>query len=56
MSESHTADLATRARYRQEGADYEQERIIKLIKSKEWVGQTLAEDVDNLVRLIKGKK
>lgn len=34
----------------------EQERIITLIESKEWVGQTLAEDVDNLVRLIKGKK
>ena len=34
----------------------EQERIITLIESKEWVGQTLAEDVDNLVRLIKGNK
>lgn len=32
MSEAHTADLGTRYRYRQEGAELERERIIKLIE------------------------
>jgi hypothetical protein len=32
MSEAHTADLGTRYRYRQEGAENERERIIKIIK------------------------
>lgn len=34
MSEPHTADLATRYRYRQEGAKQERERIIKLLEKK----------------------
>ena len=32
MSEAHTADLGTRYRYRQEGAENERERIIKLLE------------------------
>jgi hypothetical protein len=32
VSEAHTADLGTRYRYRQEGAELERERIIKLIE------------------------
>lgn len=32
MSEPHTADLGTRYRYRQEGAEIERERIIKLLE------------------------
>lgn len=34
MSESHTADLATRYRYRQEGRELERERIIKLLEAQ----------------------
>lgn len=32
MSEPHTADLATRYRYREEGREFERERIIKLLE------------------------
>jgi hypothetical protein len=31
MSEAHTADLGTRYRYRQEGAQSERERIVSLL-------------------------
>lgn len=37
-----------------DGVRLEQARIVKLIESKEWVGETLVEDVTNLLVLIKG--
>ena len=51
MSKPHTADLATRYRYRQEGAEIERERIVKLLDK--YLG-TL--DFDDLIELIRGGK
>lgn len=51
MTNPHTADLATRYRYRQEGAEMERERIIKLLDK--YLG-TL--DYDDLIELIRGAR
>jgi NaMN:DMB phosphoribosyltransferase len=37
------------------GQSMERERIIKLIYSGQWVGESLEQDVTNLVALIKGQ-
>ena len=61
MSEAHTADLGTRYRYRQEGAEAERERIIQLLF--QW-GISAREENNcrddsialELIALIKGKQ
>ncbi len=53
MSNPHTADLEARARYREEGRQLEQERIIKLLEElddEEWMGIN-----QNFIALIKGE-
>jgi hypothetical protein len=50
MSEAHTADLGTRYRYRQEGAEAERERIIQLLKDTDSVMGDWA------IALIKGEQ
>ncbi len=49
MPNPHTADLATRYRYRKEGAEIERERIIKLLDK--YLGNL---DYDDLIELIRG--
>lgn len=44
-----------RRKYEQGVADTEA-RIIEIVKSKRWVGETLNDDEANLVALIKGEK
>ena len=58
MSEPHTADLGTRYRYRQEGAELERERIIKLLEdecSSDWP-KVIEMPLSNLIALIKGEQ
>lgn len=38
------------------GVKYEQERIVKIVESTRWVGETLEEDVANLKTLIEGER
>ena len=57
MSEPHTADLGTRYRYRQEGAQYERERIIELLKGAQFrlLGnndESMAFAIQELINLI----
>lgn len=55
---SHTADLPTRYRYREEGRELERERILKLIEDNfyplDYARWQADELLDELVRLIKG--
>jgi hypothetical protein len=57
----HTADLEARARYRAEGAQHEQERIIKVLKEhgkSEWCGEPYCPrpfPTEHLIALIKGE-
>lgn len=54
MSEPHTADLGTRYRYRQEGAEAERERIIKLLEGYS-DGELLVIPTGQISKLIKGE-
>lgn len=64
---NHTADLATRARYRQEGAELERERIINLLEQSLnysetdlclfWAnGEQTQATLNGLIALIKGEQ
>jgi hypothetical protein len=54
VSEPHTADLGTRYRYRQEGAQAERERIIKLLE--EVLHFDSEDEKRNLFALITGEQ
>jgi hypothetical protein len=55
MTEPHTADLATRYRYRQEGRELEQERIANLIEVEKWNTDSIEAilALENVSKLIK---
>lgn len=58
MSEPHTADLGTRYRYRQEGAELERERIIKLMEEEVRYDfpPIIEMSLDSFIALIKGEQ
>jgi hypothetical protein len=62
MNPPHTADLGTRYRYRQEGAQFEKERIIKLLESEKFtLPEGIAEGktympIQEAIALIKGEQ
>lgn len=58
MSEAHTADLGTRYRYRQEGAEAERERIIEIIERCPRADDDymILCDARHLIALIKGEQ
>ena len=39
----------------EDGVNYERDRVIELVKSGKWVGETLSEDIIKLIALIEGK-
>jgi hypothetical protein len=39
----------------EDGVNYERDRIIELIKSGKWVGETLSDDITKLITLIGDK-
>lgn len=60
MSETHTADLATRYRYRQEGRELERERILDLLRTLRKEAQnkklSMTVNINALITLIKGEE
>lgn len=43
-------------RGRENGRRIERQRLIRLVESQTWVGDTVNDDTANLIRLIKGNK